>query len=52
MVSDDVVLMTLQYSTQWDSFAHIGSRFDADGDGKRESCSTTATALTNPSSRT
>src|SRR6185295_14931742 len=36
VVSDDVVLMTLQYSTQWDSFAHIGSRFDADGDGKRE----------------
>ena len=36
VVSDDVVLMTLQYSTQWDSFAHVGSRFDADGDGKRE----------------
>jgi kynurenine formamidase len=30
------VLLTLQYSTQWDSFAHIGSRFDADGDGRRE----------------
>jgi hypothetical protein len=36
VVSDDVVLLTLQYSTQWDSFAHIGSRFDADGDGERE----------------
>jgi hypothetical protein len=36
VVSDDVVLLTLQYSTQWDSFAHVGSRFDADGDGKRE----------------
>ena len=36
VVSDDVALLTLQYSTQWDSFAHIGSRFDADGDGKRE----------------
>jgi kynurenine formamidase len=36
VVSDDLVLLTLQYSTQWDSFAHIGSRFDADGDGKRE----------------
>jgi kynurenine formamidase len=36
VVCDDVVLMTLQYSTQWDSFAHIGSRFDADGDGKPE----------------
>jgi len=36
VVSDDVVLLTLQYSTQWDSFAHIGSRFDADSDGKPE----------------
>jgi putative cyclase len=36
VVCDDLVLLTLQYSTQWDSFAHIGSRFDADGDGKRE----------------
>ena len=36
VVSDDRVLLTLQYSTQWDSFAHIGSRFDADGDGRRE----------------
>ena len=36
VISDDRVLLTLQYSTQWDSFAHIGSRFDADGDGKRE----------------
>src|SRR5688500_17049869 len=36
VVCDDIVLLTLQYSTQWDSFAHIGSRFDADGDGQRE----------------
>lgn len=36
VVCDDVVLLTLQYSTQWDSFAHIGARFDADGDGKPE----------------
>jgi hypothetical protein len=36
VVSDDVALLTLQYSTQWDSLAHIGSRFDADGDGRRE----------------
>jgi len=36
VVCDDVVLLTLQYSTQWDSFAHIGSRFDADGDGRAE----------------
>ncbi|MBI2754780.1 MAG: cyclase family protein [Betaproteobacteria bacterium] len=36
VVCDDLVLLTLQYSTQWDSFAHIGSRFDADADGKPE----------------
>jgi hypothetical protein len=36
VICDDLVLLTLQYSTQWDSFAHIGSRFDADGDGKPE----------------
>ena len=28
--------MSLQYSTQWDSLAHMGSRFDADGDGRPE----------------
>src|SRR5205085_4567050 len=31
-----VVLLTLQYSTQWDSLAHVGQQFDVDGDGKRE----------------
>jgi hypothetical protein len=36
VVSDDVVLLTLQYSTQWDSFAHVGGMFDADGDGVPE----------------
>ena len=36
VVCDDLVLLTLQYSTQWDSFAHVGSMFDADGDGKPE----------------
>ena len=36
VICDDVVLLTLQYSTQWDSFAHVGSLFDADGDGKPE----------------
>ena len=30
---DDVLTMSLQYSTQWDSLAHIGQMFDADGDG-------------------
>ncbi|XAH21841.1 cyclase family protein [Xylophilus sp. GW821-FHT01B05] len=36
VVCDDVLLMNTQYSTQWDSFAHMGSRFDADGDGVAE----------------
>jgi hypothetical protein len=36
VVSDDEVTLCLQYSTQWDSFAHIGSHFDADGDGVAE----------------
>jgi hypothetical protein len=35
--SDDAVLLHTQYSTQWDSFAHVGSTFDADGDGIAES---------------
>jgi kynurenine formamidase len=34
--SDDVVTLALQYSTQWDSLAHLGSEFDADGDGADE----------------
>ncbi len=38
VVCDDRVLMTLQYSTQWDTLAHVGSRFDADGDGVAEAC--------------
>jgi hypothetical protein len=28
--------LTLQYSTQWDSLAHVGQQFDGDGDGKPE----------------
>lgn len=36
VICDDQVLIALQYSTQWDSFAHVGSWFDADGDGKPE----------------
>ena len=31
--ADDVVTLSLQYSTQWDSLAHVGAEFDADGDG-------------------
>ena len=33
---DDIVQMSLQYSTQWDSFAHVGQHFDADADGRAE----------------
>ncbi|MBI1396774.1 MAG: cyclase family protein [Betaproteobacteria bacterium] len=36
VVCDDQVLLTLQYSTQWDSLAHVGSQFDADDDGVAE----------------
>jgi kynurenine formamidase len=31
--TDDTVTLSLQYSTQWDSLAHVGAEFDADGDG-------------------
>jgi len=34
--ADDVVTLSLQYSTQWDSLAHVGAEFDADGDGIEE----------------
>ncbi len=33
VISDDLAVLHLQYSTQWDSLAHVGSLFDADGDG-------------------
>lgn len=33
VLSDDMVILSLQYSTQWDGLAHVGSTFDADGDG-------------------
>ncbi|MBS0537929.1 MAG: cyclase family protein [Proteobacteria bacterium] len=36
IVSDDVVLLHTQYSTQWDGLAHMGSLFDSDGSGKPE----------------
>lgn len=31
VVCDDYVVLHTQYSTQWDSFAHVGSMFDVDG---------------------
>ena len=36
VVSDDAVLLYNQHSSQWDSLAHIGGVFDADGDGIEE----------------
>lgn len=34
--SDECTTIWNQYSTQWDSFAHFGTMFDADGDGVEE----------------
>jgi kynurenine formamidase len=34
VISDDLVIMHLQYSTQWDSLAHVGSVFDVQDDGQ------------------
>jgi kynurenine formamidase len=34
--ADDVVTLSLQYSTQWDALTHVGAEFDADGDGIEE----------------
>lgn len=36
ITSDESVTLYSQYSTQWDSFAHVGMLFDADGDGEAE----------------
>lgn len=33
---DDLVILHLQYSTQWDALCHVGGQFDADGDGTPE----------------
>jgi len=33
VICDDLAILHLQYSTQWDSLAHVGQMFDADGDG-------------------
>ena len=33
---DDAVLLYSQFSTHWDALAHVGSMFDADGDGVPE----------------
>ena len=36
VVNDDIVTLWTQYSTQWDALGHVGSQFDADGDGQDE----------------
>jgi kynurenine formamidase len=36
VMSDDLVVLHTQYSTQWDAFGHAGARFDADQDGVPE----------------
>jgi kynurenine formamidase len=36
VLSDDMAILSLQYSTQWDGLAHVGSMFDANGDGLPE----------------
>ena len=36
VVCDDAALICLQYSSQWDSLTHVGSMFDANGDGVPE----------------
>ena len=36
VICDDAVLLHTQYSTQWDSLAHLGALFDADEDGEAE----------------
>jgi kynurenine formamidase len=36
VTSDEVMVLYSQYSTQWDSLAHVGQLFDADGDGVAE----------------
>lgn len=34
VVCDDRALISLQFSTQWDSLCHIGEQYDAHGDGR------------------
>ncbi len=36
VLSDDLAILHLQYSTQWDGLAHAGGMFDANGDGLPE----------------
>ena len=34
--NDDLAILYLQYSTQWDALSHVGGLFDVDGDGVAE----------------
>jgi hypothetical protein len=36
VLSDDLAILHLQYSTQWDGLAHVGSMFDVHDNGKPE----------------
>ncbi len=36
VLNDDRVVMYLQYSTHWDSLAHVGQLFDVAGDGEKQ----------------
>ena len=36
VISDDLAILHLQYSTQWDALAHVGGMFDVDGDGVKK----------------
>ncbi len=36
IICDDAVTLALQYSTQWDSLAHMGQWFDVQGNGQPE----------------
>ena len=36
VLCDDLAILHLQYSTQWDALSHVGSLFNADGDGVAE----------------
>lgn len=36
VLNDDLAILHLQYSTQWDALSHVGGQFDVDGDGQDE----------------
>jgi len=46
VICDDLVVLHLQYSTQWDSLAHVGQLFASTGTAGRRRSTTTAFAPT------